>query len=149
MPETTHKHWYQDGFVVFMAVGGVALLLFMVFNPKQKFVELETSAFRDGNTLVISCWHIFPGTLEKGRLSVMLEGDAIPNGQREEHHSFDAWKPNQENLVMLRFPLDPATVDQPILVRYSIISNNARDTLYKSEWTGDKWSRPLTDVSVR
>lgn len=152
MSEPAQKLWYQDGGLMLFLAGAAAFVYFLWFTPKQRPVEIQLNGHvakgvLGGETFTMKCWHIHPGTLEKGRITVTAESSSLVDGETVEYHSFDAWLPNKEHQVTFAFPLHQTERSDPIRLSIQISAQNAFTSRYKTEWHGNDWSKPLIEVA--
>jgi len=156
MSQPAEKSWYDDGGLMLFLACVAAFVYFMWFTPKQQPVEIQIFGRVDqglfgGETLKVTCWHIFPGTLEKGRITVLAESTSLAKGEVLKYHSFDAWPPNKEHQVTVDFPLHEVERSAPIRLSIQIVAQNAKDSHYQIAWdrNTNTWSTPLVDLSPR
>ena len=153
------KHWYQDGGTVFSII--VALTLLTILGSRfwqqekeqQKAPAIALNAGRldispDGEPILhLRFWHVHPGVLRNGRLTVIVDYPGTRSGEGLRIHAFDIWEPNQDHTVAWDVPLPGYDLEQRVPVRVRLEAENARTLVYTQVWLGTGWVEDEVSIS--
>jgi len=150
----TERAWYQDGWTVFfiVLVGGAVIVpvgtqLYQQWKYEQKpYVipqitgRVERPVFGQPK-LIITAWHQNPGHLRNGIFIVSLnhKQDEQSRNKNSRLHSFEIWKPNEENALEFTFPLSHDEVAKEIPISFLLTAKNIKRHFSVDSWLIDNW----------
>ena len=153
------KHWYQDGGTVFSII--VVLTLLTIWGSRfwqqekeqQKAAAIALNAGRldvspEGEPVLhLRFWHVHPGALRNGRLTVIVDYPGTKTGEGLCIHAFDSWESNDDHTVTWDVPLPGYELDQRVPIRVQLEAENARTFAYTQVWLGTGWVEDEVKIS--
>ena len=153
------KHWYQDGGTVFSII--VVLTLLTIWGSRfwqqekeqQKAAAIALNAGRldvspEGEPVLhLRFWHVHPGALRNGRLTVIVDYPGVKSGEGLCVHAFDTWEPNEDHTVAWDVQLPGYELDQRVPIRVQLEAENARSFAYTQVWRGTGWVEDEVSIS--
>jgi hypothetical protein len=149
----SEKHWYQDGWVVFViiAVLGFLTLSYRHNNKQAAFAASQVNPQYDWEirkpllgtpTLYCSVWHDRPETLQGVVLVVSVKtGDEDWDQQT---HSLVTWSPNRDHQIEFEFPLPSTYLEKTVKLTIVVGGSSRKPSkvglkFENGEWNAD-WS---------
>ena len=144
----SEKHWYQDGWVVFVivAIFGFLTLSYWHNNRKAAYEASQVKPELDWRfnkpllgptTLDVDVWHQRPEVLQNALVTVFVSTDK--KEWKDETKSLVTWSPNRDHQVSFSFPLTKSHTDNPVY--FQVYTGGPQRKLYfvALKWENGRW----------